>query len=516
MTTLHPETAALPVLARRASRWIRLRTALLGTLAGRATLFGAVGALAGWIGVGTPSYWGDEAASVMSAERSLPGLLALAGNVDAVHTTYYALLHVWISVAGTSELATRTPSSIAVGFLIAAIVVLGERLGGMRLGVAAGISGIALPRITYMATEARSYAFAAMGAAWIMVLVVALLGSPRTPARPGLRRLVWAALGLAIGAASWMFLYVVLLVPVIAVVLLVRRRDLLRSWIWTAAVAVVVTAPIALVAYAERRQIAFLAHRDVVSPDGVFVSQWFLKPWPALLGWTIILLAVVLCVRRRRDLRALLVAGAWTVLPTALLLLAGVVSPIYTSRYPSFCVGGVALLIGLGVVRIAETVRGRIPQLALGAVVLALVVGVAAPVYAAQRGPFGQAGGADFKQAAEEVSDLAHPGDAVVFGEDTKPSLDPRIALRLYPQHFAGLRDVELVTAFDAHPHLWDTVRPLGSAMPQLGDEVVAVERPVDGQLPPDVEQLIGAGYRLDAIRPVNVETVYRLVRRGS
>jgi mannosyltransferase len=167
-------------------------------------------------------------------------------------------------------------------------------------------------------------------------------------------------------------------------------------------------------------------------------------------------------------------------------------------------------------VRVAESVRGRLSRLALGTAVLALVVGVAAPVYVAQRGPFGQAGGADFRQAAEKVGDLAHPGDAVVFGEDTRPSLDPRIALRLYPQRFAGLRDIELVTAFDAHPHLWDTVRPLGSVMSQVGDEVIAVERPVDGQLPPDVEQLVGAGYRIDAVLPVNVETVYRLVRRGS
>jgi mannosyltransferase len=509
MTTLRPEAAEPLALSRSHPRWTALRSLVRRSTAARAALLGVVGALVGWAGSGDPSYWGDEAASVMSAERTLPGLVALAGHVDAVHTTYYALLHVWIRLMGTSELATRTPSAIAIGFLVAGVVVLGERLGGIRLGVAAGVVAILLPRDTYMATEARSYAFAAAAAAWIGVLAVRMLRG-RRPRRE------WILLGVAIGAAAWMFLYVVLLVAVVGVVLLVRRRDLLRSWFWTVLAAAVVTAPIALVAYHERHQIAFLAHRSVVSVEGVLVSQWFIKPWPAVLGWALVVAGVALSLRRRRGRRAVLLGVAWVVLPTALLLLGDLVTPIYTTRYPSFCEPAIALLAGLGVVRIAESVRGRGLRLATGGAVLAALLAVVAPVYLAQRGPYGQSGGADFAQAAEEVADLGHRGDAVVFGENTKPSLDPRLAYRLFPHDFAGLRDVELVTPFDHRAQLWDVVRPLGEVLPSLGHEVIAVERPTGDQPPPDIQQLIGAGYRVDASRHLNVETVYRLVRRGT
>jgi mannosyltransferase len=513
MTALRPETEktlAPPALpSRLRARWAALGALLRRSTAARAMAFGIAGALVGWAGVGTPSYWGDEAASVMSAERTLPGLLALAGHVDAVHTTYYLFLHGWIRVFGDSELATRTPSAIAIGFLVAAVVVLGERLGGIRLGAAAAVVAILLPRDTYMAEDARSYAFASAAAAWIMVLALHLL-------RGRHRRMAWLVLGAVIGVTSWMFLYTVLLVPVIGVLVLVLRRDQVRSWLWTALAAAVVTAPIALVAYHERHQIAFLAHRDVVGIGGVLVTQWFIKPWPAVIGWALIVAAVALTLRRRRDPRVLVVAGAWMVLPTALLLLGDLVTPLYTTRYPSFCTPAIALLIGLGVVRIAESVRGRTVRLVAGAAVLGTVVAVMAPVYLQQRGPFGQANGSDFQQTAEEVGDLAHPGDAVVFGEDIKASLDPRLTLRLYPRYFAGLRDVELATPFDERTGLWDTVRPLDTVRSQLGREVIAVEMPLHGLTPPDITQLIGDGYRVTASHHVNLETVYRLVRRGA
>jgi mannosyltransferase len=500
-----PVVRSAPPARRRAA----VRGVLRRSTAARAATLGALGGLVGWAGSGTPSYWGDEAASIMSAERTLPGLFAMAGHVDAVHTTYYALLHVWIRLAGTSELATRTPSAVAVALLVAGVVVLGERLGGIRLGVAAGIAAIALPRITYLATDARSYAFAAAAAAWIGVLAVRLL-------RGRHRRREWVLLGIAIGAAAWMFLYTVLLVVVAGVVVLVLRRDLLRSWLWSAATAMAVASPIALLALSERHQIAFLAHRDVVSVEGVLVTQWFLKPWPAFVGWAIILAGVVLSLRGRRGRPAVLLGLAWMALPTAILLLADAVVPVYTTRYLSFAAPAVALLIGLGAVRIAESVRGRSRRLVAGAAVLGIAAAVSAPVYLAQRGPYGQSEGADFRQAAEAVSDLAHPGDAVIFDEGTRPSLDPRLAERLYPQRFAGLHDVELVTPFDRRTGLWDAVRPLDEALPRLGREVIAVENTSRAGLPADIQRLIGAGYRVDAVRRLNIDSVYRLTRPGA
>lgn len=117
------DTAAVSV--RRAARY---RTALL---------LGVVGAVVGFAGSWIPSYWGDEAASVMSASRTWPSLFAVLGNVDGVHGLYYGLLHVWVHVFGTSEAATRAPSAIAVGFMVAGTVVLTRAFVGTRVAVGA-------------------------------------------------------------------------------------------------------------------------------------------------------------------------------------------------------------------------------------------------------------------------------------------------------------------------------------------------------------------------------------------
>src|SRR6478736_1674693 len=125
-----------------------------------ALTLGVIGAAVGFAGSWIPSYWGDEAASVMSASRPLDGLVTELSKVDAVHGVYYALLHVWISLFGTSEVATRLPSAIAVGLMVAGTVVLARQFARRRLAILAGVVCIVLPRSTYLATEARSYAFA--------------------------------------------------------------------------------------------------------------------------------------------------------------------------------------------------------------------------------------------------------------------------------------------------------------------------------------------------------------------
>lgn len=93
-----------------------------------AVLLGIVGTLFTVIGSWIPAFWGDEAASIMSAERPLATIWRELGRVDAVHGAYYVFLHFWIDAFGASELSVRLPSSIAVGVAVAGTVVLADRL----------------------------------------------------------------------------------------------------------------------------------------------------------------------------------------------------------------------------------------------------------------------------------------------------------------------------------------------------------------------------------------------------
>jgi mannosyltransferase len=521
------------VALRRLEGWTR--TVPLGRAAG---VLGALAALATWLGSWNPSYWGDEAATVMSAERPVSTLFAELGRVDAVHGLYYLGMHFWIRLFGASELSTRLPSALAVGVLVAGTVVLGARLADLRFGMLAGVVCAVLPRTTFLATEARSYAMGTAAAVWIMVYFVGLWRRGDT------RRWPWVVLGLLIAAASYLFLYLVLLAVVQAAVLLAseRGRSLLRRWLRSLVVTAVAAAPIALIAYAERHQIAFLARRDYATPKNVLVDQWFGMPGITVACWALILLGAAVWVvrrragsteavldRRRSDREVLLLGAAWLVLPTALVLASNAVTPMYNTRYLSFCTPAAALMVAFGLAALARIAApvisraasrrvGRVPAAAVLGIAVLLVGALALPDYLHDRGPYAKDGGSDWRQTADYLASQARPGDVVVFDETTKPSRRPELAYRLYPAQFSALTVPEVLTPYFRRDHIWDRMAPLAEIRPELDSAVSvwAVELPTGGRIPSDVEDLTAHGYRVVGTRLVHRLEVYQLQKEGA
>ena len=517
-------TGALERLARRA------RTLPLGPTAG---LLGALATVVTWLGSWNPSYWGDEAATVMSATRPLSTLFAELGRVDAVHGLYYLGMHFWIRLFGASELSTRLPSALAVGALVAGTVVLGARLADVRFGILAGIICTVLPRTTFLATEARSYAMGTAVAVWIMVFFVALWRRRETRRRP------WIVLGLLIAAGSYLFLYLVLLAAVQGGVLLAseRGRALLRRWVQSIAVTAIAASPIAALAYLERHQVAFLARRGYATAKNVLVDQWFGMPGITVVCWALILLGVGLFLvrgrmgiatpvldRRRSDREVLLLGAVWLVLPTALVLIANTVSPLYNIRYLSFCTPAAALLVAYGLVALARvSVRAigrraaRLSIVAVLAVAAFGVVALAAPDYFFDRGAFAKDNGSDWRQTADYLASQAQPGDAVVFDQTTKPSQRPELAYRLYPAQFAGLTVPEVLTPYYRRDHIWDLMAPIAEIRSELASapSVWAIELPTGKDTPEDVEDLTAHGYRVVGAHLVHRLEIYQLQKES-
>jgi mannosyltransferase len=522
---------------------VRARTLPVGR---SAAALGALAALIGWLGSWNPSYWGDEAATVLSAERPLPTLFAELGRVDAVHGLYYLGMHFWIGIFGASELSTRLPSVLAVGVLVAGTVVLAARLAEVRFGILAGLVCALLPRTAFLATEARSYAMSAAIAVWIMAFFVGLWRRRET------RRRSWVMLGVLIAAAGYLFLYLLLLTAVVGTVLLAseRGRPLLRRWMLSLAVTAVAASPIALLAYSERRQIAFLARRHYATAQNVLVDQWFGRPGITVACWTLIVLGIAVFVVRRRahsaiavldrprsDREVLLLGAAWLTLPTALVLGANAASPMYNTRYLSFCTPAAALLVAFGLVVLARVVGraiggrtvgragGRVSVAASVAVssvaVLAIAVvtlgALAVPDYLHDRSAFAKDGGSDLRQTADYLASHARTGDAVVFDETTKPSRRPELAYRLYPQQFAAVTVPEILTPYYRRDGIWDRMVSIGSIRTELASagSVWAIELPISGETPLDVQDLTADGYRVVATHLVHRLEVYQL-QRGS
>ncbi|MEZ5979702.1 MAG: glycosyltransferase family 39 protein [Planctomycetota bacterium] len=188
-------------------------------------------------GIGARSLWADEANTLEIARLGAAGAVERL-RVDASPPLYYALLHVWSALVGTSEAATRALSALFGVALVAAV----HRVGARRVSTAAGLWAAAyvavlpsqvfhsqqlrmytlLPLLALLSTEAlarlRERPRAAAAASYAVLTALALLTHnaaffllPLHAAmalRPGARtvptrHLVGAALGVAFLYAPW-------------------------------------------------------------------------------------------------------------------------------------------------------------------------------------------------------------------------------------------------------------------------------------------------------------------------
>ena len=496
----------------------------------------ALSALGSWI----PSFWGDEAASIMSAERPLPSLFVMLGNVDAVHGTYYLFLHFWIGAFGASPLSVRLPSALAVGAAVFGVALLAERLASYRVALLAGFVCVLLPRVTYMGEEARSYAMSAACAVWLTVLLVRALSR-----RDG-RLVHWAPYALLLAASGYIFLFTMLIIVAhgIVIVTVTRSGRVLRAWALAVGAAVVAVSPLLYWAIRERKQISYLQTADAVNAQTLGVDQWFGNVGLAILAWGLIAVGAVVAVRallRARDRRRggiadamrsprgratafraagiltprepglpslFVVAATWAFIPVLLLLGGNLVSAMYTVRYLSFAAPAVALLIGL--------VLALPARRWISVVGLAAVLAGSAPSYLYQRTPFAK-NESDWAQIADTVKTHAKTGDAIVFDQTAKPSRRPRLALHTYPASFAGLNDVTLAVPFQQNTWWWDQVHTVGAVAGRFRDidRVWAVEYRLPDK-PADtwgMSELRALGYTVTAEYPGHRSVVYELTR---
>ncbi|TDN91757.1 mannosyltransferase [Microbacterium sp. BK668] len=393
------------------------------------------------IGSWIPSLWGDEAASVLSALRPPESLLAMLGHIDAVHGAYYLGLQLWVDLFGADPFAVRFPSAVAVGVAAGAVTWICGRFDSLRFAVVAGFFSAILPRLTYAGEEARAYAFDAAIAALLVVVAVEIMRRPAPPRR------WWAAYGAVLAVGIYTFLYLALMALVVGLALAVdrRNRSQLVRWLVASAAGVAAASPVIVLALLQRRQIAFLEHRDRVNPSAVLVKMWFGAVPFAIIAWTLIVLVVVgLVVRARRSrpvagtLEAL--ALLWLVVPMGILIAANPIAAIFTPRYGTFSAPAAAILMACGVRLLAR-------RRWAAAVVLAATVVAAAPIWVGQREPWAK-NRSDWNEIAATIDARARPGDAIVFDDSVRPSRRPRLALDTNPDPFHAVIDATLKTSY--------------------------------------------------------------------
>lgn len=107
------------------------------------------------------SLWNDEGTSVALAGRSL-GLITQGAAADIHPPLYHYLLHYWLALFGSSEVAARSLSAIFGVALVGLTFAMGRRLFGSLAGWAVAILSAVSAYQVYYAQEARMYMLLAL------------------------------------------------------------------------------------------------------------------------------------------------------------------------------------------------------------------------------------------------------------------------------------------------------------------------------------------------------------------
>jgi mannosyltransferase len=421
---------------------------------------GVLGLISGGYHVGRPPIWGDEGVTKAMSARSVSQLLATMPHDDIVHGAYYLVVHVVETVAGSSApTVLRAPSVVAMAVAAAFTALIARRLATIAgspypavTGLAAGALFALLPTVIRYAQEARSYAIVTMLAAITTYLLLKAI-------EDGGRW--WIGYGVAAALTGLFNIFGLLILIAHGVTLLIaapalpgltgrRPAGVLARWVLAGIVAMVVLIPIVAFAYSQRTAISWMTGHVVIRSAAVNLARDWTGPqklfWPVV-GLTVfgVVADAVTWRRGRPTVTPGSVALPWLVLPTAVLLVASQVHPVYDGRYVEYCLPALAILVAWGLTWLARLVAAAIPPLGraglawLGwlpaAAILVLLVIALIPADAKVSLPSSRPD--NLAGDSQIVAANAKPGDIVFFIPMSYRPIEVE-----YPAQWRGVRDI--------------------------------------------------------------------------
>ncbi|MFD0901016.1 glycosyltransferase family 39 protein [Actinomadura sediminis] len=387
------------------------------------------------IGIGRPSLWLDEAATISMATRSYRDMFAVFDHLDLVHALYYMIMRPWVLAFGTGEFALRLPSALATAAAAAGVTVLARRLHGTSAALLGGLAFAVAVQTSRWAQEGRSYAMVAAAAVLATYLFV------RGVEPDARRRWPWfAGYAPAVMLLGFLHLHGVLLVAAHAATLPAMRAapGVWARWLAASAFAAAPLVPFALAARDQTRQVAWLPEPswDVVWTQVQFVCGSGPLVVPVL---TIAVIGAVAALRARSGPHRVplaAVAVPWLVVPTALLLVVSMVGdPMFYYRYTVYTLPALGLLLGAGLARLLAAASRRADRIAVLAAAAAALAGPSVQPHGLIRHE--ESRPENMREAASAVAANARPGDAVVYLAGVV-----RWNAAAYPDVFGRLDDV--------------------------------------------------------------------------
>jgi hypothetical protein len=123
--------------------------------------------------------WLDETFSVWLAKHSFGEMLHWVASIDQHPPLYYLLLHSWVALKGDAPYTIRLLSALFGAGTIPIIYLIGKRMSGTVMGLAAAVILALSPFHIYYAQETRMYTLLTFNAAVAIYALVRLLTDPR-------------------------------------------------------------------------------------------------------------------------------------------------------------------------------------------------------------------------------------------------------------------------------------------------------------------------------------------------
>lgn len=122
--------------------------------------------------------WVDETFSIWMAHQSIPDILQWAVKIDQHPPLYYLLLHYWVALRGDAPYDVRLLSALFGAGTIPIIYLIGKRMSGAIMGLAAAALLAFSPIHIYFAQETRMYTLLTFNASMAIYALVRLLTDP--------------------------------------------------------------------------------------------------------------------------------------------------------------------------------------------------------------------------------------------------------------------------------------------------------------------------------------------------
>lgn len=130
--------------------------------------------------IGNKGLWLDESFSVWLGNQSVGNMLQWIVKIDQHPPLYYLLLHYWIALKGDTPDSVRLLSALFGTITIPVIYLIGKRMSGVVMGLAAAVILALSPFNIRFAQETRMYTLLTFNAAVAIYALVRLLTDSRS------------------------------------------------------------------------------------------------------------------------------------------------------------------------------------------------------------------------------------------------------------------------------------------------------------------------------------------------